>query len=242
MSAPPTDFFTEGLARKYDERNSRLAPISDGLHFLTRLILEDRPENSRVLCVGVGTGADILALAEAFPGWTFVGVEPSLSMLNVCRERMARAGVLDRCELIHGVVDDLPPEPKFDVATALLVAHFVKREQRANFYAGIIDRLREGGCFINAEISFDLDSAAFPSMLRNWQSIQRLMGGTEESLRAVPQQLREALTVLSPDEVEKLMGDAGGVTPVRFFQAFLIAGWYALKQTARSNAASIRSR
>lgn len=241
MSAPPADFFTEALAKTYDERNSRLAPIGDALHFLTRLILEDRPENSRVLCVGVGTGADILALAAAFPSWSFVGVEPSLSMLNVCRERMESADVLDRCEIVHGFVDDLPSEPKFDVATALLVGHFVKREQRANFYGQIIDRLRDGGCFIDAEISFDLDSAAFPAMLRNWQSIQRLMGGTEESLRAVPQQLREALTVLSPDDVENIMGDLG-VAPVRFFQAFMIVGWYALKQTAGSNAASIRSR
>jgi len=230
MKIPPADFFTEELAKKYDDRNSRLAPISDGLHFLLRLVLEDCPENSRVLCVGVGTGADILALAEAFPGWSFVGVEPSLSMLNVCRERMEGAGILDRCELIHGFVSDVPIEPQFDVATALLVGHFVKREDRSSFYRGAIDRLRDGACFVNAEISFDLDSVTFPTMVRNWQSIQRLMGGTDESLRAVPQQLRETLTVLPPDDVEQIMGEWGVAAPVRFFQAFMIMGWYALKQ------------
>jgi tRNA (cmo5U34)-methyltransferase len=230
MSTPTADFFTEELAKKYDKRNGRLAPITDALHFLTRLILEDRPEKSRVLCVGVGTGADILALAEAFPGWSFVGVEPSLSMLNVCRERMASADVLERCEFVHGFVNDVPSEPEFDVATALLVGHFVKREHRSSFYRGIVDRLRDGGCFVNAEISYDLDSATFPSMVRNWQSIQRLMGGTDESLRAVPQQLRETLAVLAPDEVEEIIGESGVVAPVRFFQAFMIAGWYALKQ------------
>src|SRR5688572_33219408 len=91
MSTPPADFFTEKLAKQYDERNGRLAPISDSLHFLMRLILEDRPAHSKVLSVGAGTGADILALAEAFPSWSFVAVEPSVSMLNVCRERMERA-------------------------------------------------------------------------------------------------------------------------------------------------------
>jgi tRNA (cmo5U34)-methyltransferase len=55
------------------------------------------------------------------------------------------------------------------------------------------------------------------------------MGGTDESLRAVRQQLRETLTVLSPDEVEKIIGDSAVVALVRFFQAFLIAGWYSLK-------------
>jgi tRNA (cmo5U34)-methyltransferase len=135
MSAPPTDFFTDELARKYDDRNSRLAPISECLHFLSRLILEDHPARSKVLSVGVGTGADILALAETFPGWSFVAVEPSLSMLNVCRERMESVGLLDRCEFIHGLADDLPSEPEFDVATALFVGHFVKREVRSSFYA-----------------------------------------------------------------------------------------------------------
>lgn len=229
MPAPPTDFFNESLAKQYDERNRRLAPISDSLHFLMRLALEDRPADSKVLCVGAGTGADILALAGAFPGWSFVAVEPSLSMLNVCRERMTKAGLLDRCEFVHGLAHDLPVEREFAVATALLVGHFVKRADRPTFYGDIVDRLRVGGCFVNAEISFDLCSPAYPSMLRNWQAIQRLMGATDESLKTVPQQLREVLTVLPPNEVGAMLADCGLATPVKFFQAFMIAGWYGVK-------------
>jgi tRNA (cmo5U34)-methyltransferase len=229
MSTPPADFFTEKLARQYDERNGRLALISDSLHFLMRLILEDCPTDSRVLSVGVGTGADILALAEAFPGWSFVAVDPSLSMLNVCRERMERAGLLDRCEFFHGFAHDLPVEREFDIATALLVGHFVQHADRPSFYAEIVDRLRVGGCFVNAEISFDSGSETYPSMVRNWQAVQRLMGATDESLKAVPQQLREVLTVLSPDEVDAILVDSGIGTPVRFFQAFMISGWYGVK-------------
>jgi tRNA (cmo5U34)-methyltransferase len=229
MTTPPADFFTEKLAKQYDERNGRLAPISDSLHFLMRLILEDRPTDSKVLSVGAGTGADILALADAFPGWSFVAVDPSLSMLNVCRERMKSAGLLDRCEFVHGFAHDLPVEREFDLAAALLVGHFVKHQDRPSFYRGIVDRLRVGGCFLNAEISFDLGSETYPSMLRNWQAVQRLMGATDESLKAVPQQLREVLTVLSPDEVDAMLVDSGIGTPVKFFQAFMISAWYGVK-------------
>jgi tRNA (cmo5U34)-methyltransferase len=229
MSAPPADFFTEELAKRYDERNSRLAPISESLHFLMRLILEDCPTNSRVLSVGAGTGADILALAEAFPRWSFVATDPSLSMLNVCRERMKSAGLLDRCEFVHGFAHDVPIESEFDIATALLVGHFVKHEDRPSFYREVVDRVRVGGCFLNAEISFDLSSETYPFMIRNWQAIQRLMGATDESLKAVPQQLREVLTVLSPDEVDAILVDSGIGTPVRFFQAFMISGWYGIR-------------
>jgi tRNA (cmo5U34)-methyltransferase len=66
-------------------------------------------------------------------------------------------------------------------------------------------------------------------MIRNWQAVHRLMGATNESLKAVPQQLREVLTVLSPDEVDALLVDSGIGTPVRFFQAFMISGWYGIK-------------
>ena len=50
-------FFNQEMADAYDRRNSALKPISDGLHFLMRLVLNDLPADARLLCVGVGTGA-----------------------------------------------------------------------------------------------------------------------------------------------------------------------------------------
>ncbi len=116
MKASPTviDHFTEA-AKVYDEKNKQLAPIADNMHFLIHLILKNASVKSRVLCVGVGTGAEILSLSTAFPEWTFVGVDPSIGMLDVCRERLKVAGVLDRCEFIHGYVHDVPQGENFDV-------------------------------------------------------------------------------------------------------------------------------
>lgn len=65
-SSPPS-FFGRDVADAYDARNNALAPISNNLHFLLRLVLADLPVDARVLCVGVGTGAEILSLASAFP-------------------------------------------------------------------------------------------------------------------------------------------------------------------------------
>ena len=132
--------FNREIADAYDRRNSALAPISDGLHFLLRLVLEDLPADARVLCVGVGTGAEILSLARAYPGWSFVGVDPSEDMLAVGRGRLEQAGVLDRCQLLQGYVHDAPRDG-FDAVVSLLVAHFIQREDRLAFYAAIHDRL-----------------------------------------------------------------------------------------------------
>jgi tRNA (cmo5U34)-methyltransferase len=224
-----SDFFTRDMSRAYDEKNRRLAPIADGLHFLTGLALQGLPERARILCVGVGTGAEILSLSREHPGWRFVGVDPAPAMLDVCRERLEQAGIMNRCELIQGYVRDVPLEESFDAALSLLVGHFVKREERPGFYGDMHARLKRGGYLVNAEISFDLDSGEFAPMLATWERVQSLMGATPESLQSLPNTLRNVLTVLPPAEVEAILRAAGFPLPVRFFQAAMIMGWYALK-------------
>lgn len=224
-----TDFFTEEMAQRYDERNASLAPISNAMHFLIQLVLKDLPARSRVLCVGAGTGAEILSLSTVFPQWSFVAVEPSLAMLTVCRGRVEAAGLAGRCEFVHGYIHDVPARGDFDAVLSVLVGHFVARDERVGYFRNAASHLKSGGYFVNTEISSDLDSPEFPAMLKNWEKVQSLMGATAESLTMLPKQLREMLTVLPPVEVEALLRKAGFASPVQFFRAFMICGWYGVK-------------
>ena len=224
--AASPNFFSQEIADAYDRRNRGLAPVSDNLHFLLGLTLADLPAEARVLCVGVGTGAEILSLASRYPGWSFVGVDPSEEMLAVGRHRLEQAGVLDRCELLQGYVQDVP-DTGFDAAVSLLVAHFIKREDRPAFYSGVHDRLKPGGRFVSAEISGDLDAPEFPEMLEDWKRIQVLMGATPESLAKLAGMMRDVLAVLPPAETEALWEAAGFGKPIPFFPAFMIRGWRA---------------
>jgi tRNA (cmo5U34)-methyltransferase len=230
MTKNPPDFFSGEAALTYDDRNKKLSYISDCLHFLLGLILKDLPQNSRILCVGVGTGAEILSLARIFPQWEFLALDPSQAMLDVCQERLRSAGMENRCEFVHGYVHDLPDQESFDAVLSILVAHFVERDQRLNFFQNMADRLRLGGYLINSEISFDLDSKEFPSMLGNWKEIQKLMGATEESLAKLPTILRNVLTIVPPAETENFLRMSGISCPIRFFQALMICGWYGRKE------------
>jgi tRNA (cmo5U34)-methyltransferase len=223
------DHFNSDAALLYDERNRKLAPISECLHFLIQLGLRDLPRDARALCVGVGTGAEILKLASAFPAWTFVGVEPAKAMLDVCREELAKAGVLERCELVHGYAQDAPKGASFDVALSVFVAHFIKRQERLAFFRNMTDRLKPGGHLVNAEISYDLDARDYPAMLNNWASVQELMGATPESIANLPRVLREMLSILPPHETEEILRASGISTPSRIFQAFMITGWIGQK-------------
>ncbi len=224
----PSGFFNQELADAYDQRNAGLKPISDCLHFLMRLTLADLPSDARVLCVGVGTGAEILSLAQAYPGWSFVGVDPSAEMLGVGRHRLDQAGVADRCTLIHGYVDNVA-ETGFDAVVSLLVAHFIQREGRPVFYAAVHDRLKPGGRYLSAEISGDLDGPEFPALLDDWKQVQTLMGATPEALAKLPDMMRDVLGVLPVAKTEAFWRAAGFTQPIPFFQAFMIRGWHAVR-------------
>src|SRR5690606_25422152 len=94
-------------AAGYDERWAKTAPIRDALHFLLEAVLADLPDDARILCVGAGTGEEIDHFAKRRPGWTFVAVEPSGAMLEVCRAKAEKGGYADRCLCHAGYLDSL---------------------------------------------------------------------------------------------------------------------------------------
>jgi len=226
MTSPSQQIFSEEMAKNYDASNSHLAPISENLHFLIKLILKELPDNAQILCVGAGTGAEILALANEFPNWTFMALEPSSAMLDVCKERVAKAGFGDRCEFFNGFLEQLPGDAKYDSVISLLVAHFIAGADRKHFYKNMSHRLRSGGYFIDGEISYDLESEEFPSMLNNWRAMQLLRGASSQVLERISQQLKEMLSVLAPYKVEALLCECGIERPIQFFQSFMIVAWY----------------
>lgn len=126
----PKIVFDEERAASYDHIFEKIAPMRDALHLLTRLVFSELPSAARILCVGAGTGAEILYLAEAFPQWRFTAVEPAAPMLAICRRRAEEAGIASRCTFHEGYLESLPATDPFDAATCLLVA-FSSRERRA---------------------------------------------------------------------------------------------------------------
>jgi tRNA (cmo5U34)-methyltransferase len=78
-----------------------------------------------ILCVGAGTGAEMIQLAQTFPQWTFIAVDPSDVVLEVCRQRLDTLGIIDRCTLHTESVETLAPTKTFDAATGLSVSQTI---------------------------------------------------------------------------------------------------------------------
>jgi tRNA (cmo5U34)-methyltransferase len=214
-------------AATYDQQWSKMSAINGALHLLTSAVLSELPATAKVLCVGAGTGAEILYLAQRFPGWHFTAVEPSVPMLEVFRRKAEENGILSRCVLHAGYIDSLPTSESFDGATAFLVSQFIlSREHRVAFFESIARRLRPNGLLVSSDLAGDLSTLECESLLAVWFKLMSDSGLTNEGLERMRITYTRDVAVLPPAEVGKMIGQGGFEPPVRFFQAGMIHAWY----------------
>ncbi len=220
--------FDEERASTYDERAAKLAPLRDTLHLLTRLILSELPANARILCVGVGTGLELIYLAQEFPQWQFTAVEPASAMLDLCRQKAETSGFASRCTWHEGYLDSLPISAPFDGATCLLVSHFLMQpEERRKFFSQIASRLRHQGYLVSADVASDMSTSDYQSLREIWTRMLKYATYPDKDVEEFLAAYGRDVAVLPPDEVSSIIASSGFDSPVLFLQTLLIRAWYA---------------
>lgn len=215
-------------AEIYDRQWIRMAPLRDALNMLVVALFSDLPADARILCVGAGTGSEILHLAEHFPGFRFTAVEPAGQMLEVCRRRAEAAGITSRCEFHQGYLESLPVTEPFDGATSLLVSQFiVDPDERVAFFRGIGKRLATGGLLASADLCADVTSAAYRNLLDVWLRMMLAADVPPETVERMRVAYSSDVAVLPPDRVTGFMRTAGFEAPIPFFQGGLIHAFFA---------------
>ena len=231
MTQPdPSRFFDQKIADNYDAQADNLKAIGDNLHLLIGLVLQDLPDDARILCVGAGTGTEIVHLAALHPNWRFVALEPSPEMLAKCREKMEKHGFDERCRHVNGFLKDIAPGESFDAVLCLLVTQFMlDPEERQAMFDGMARRLRAGGYLINAEISYDVRSAAFDAMAQKWGAMRKKSGATKDDTAQIIAMMLKHVAVAPPAAIEAMLKKSGFAMPILFFQSLFIHAWYSQK-------------
>ncbi|AGH48791.1 methyltransferase type 12 [Sphingomonas sp. MM-1] len=206
----------------YAEGPRRFVPGIDALHRMTALLLaESAPADARVLVLGAGGGLELKVLAEAQPGWTFVGVDPAGPMLDLAVQTLGP--LADRVQWVEGYIDDAPAGP-FDAATCLLTLHFLDAPERLRTVAEIHRRLKPGAPFVAAHGSFPQD-ATRSTWLERYAAYAVASGADPQQAGQAKAAVAANLSLLDPERDEAILKEAGFADAALFYAAFTWRGW-----------------
>jgi tRNA (cmo5U34)-methyltransferase len=209
----------------YAEGPRRLVPGFADLHRMVMLLLAERaPEDARVLVLGAGGGLEIKAFAEARPGWSFDGVDPSVEMLNLAR--LTLGSLATRAQLHHGLID-IAPEGLFDAATCILTLHFIEREARLRTLREVRRRLKPGAPFAVAHFSFPQGPGERDLWLARYAAFAVASGVQPAQAENARSAIGARLPILVPEDDERLLRDAGFSGVSLFYAGFTFRGWVA---------------
>jgi tRNA (cmo5U34)-methyltransferase len=216
----------EAVAR-YAEGPVRQVPGFLGLLQMVGILLAERtPNDAGVIVLGAGGGLELKAFAETQPGWRFCGVDPSAEMLGLARRTLGPLS--PRVDLHEGYIDGAPEGP-FDAATCILTLHFIPEDERRRTLAEVYRRLKPGAPFVVAHHSFPQHDGEKARWLSRYAAFAAASGVPVANAANTISAIGERLPLLSPEQDEALLRDAGFTDVALFYVGFTFRGWVAYR-------------
>ena len=222
--------FFDQIAESYDQQWDKLSALPEAMYLLMTGLLMDLAADAQVLCVGAGTGTEVLHFAHVFPNWKFTVVEPSQKMSAVCQQRVTEHGLEDRCSFHTGFLDTLEHSSSYDLATCLLVSHFLTNQaERAEFFISIQQALNPQGMLVSADLSWDPSTEDYQEMLSMWMNVFASGDVPDEKREMMRQSYEQDVSFLGPESMKQMLLESGFHSVVPFYQAGFIHAWYSRK-------------
>ncbi|MFN8665305.1 MAG: methyltransferase domain-containing protein [Thermomicrobiales bacterium] len=209
----------------YADGPPRLVPGLASLHKMAMILLAERaPQDAKVLVLGAGGGMELKVFAEGQPGWAFDGVDPSAAMLHLAEESLGPLAA--RVHLREGYIESAPAGP-FDAAACLLTLHYLPAADRLRTLRELRQRLRPGAPLVVAHFSFPQGDDERPLWLSRYAAFAAASGVERENAIAASQGIGDLLPLLSPEQDEALLREAGFSNVTLFYAGFTFRGWVA---------------
>lgn len=217
---------------EYDETIKKALPGYEAMHTMVSACLKSRSNSygvSNVLVIGAGTGFELIHFALKNPEWEILGVDPSANMLAIAQQKIESEQLSSRVKLFTGYTQDLPATPIYNIATAILVMHFLADDgSKLAFLENIAQRLQPSASFVLVDAfgekgSFESEQTiAFVQSY--WQETGLPSQKAEELLHAFA-----SVYPVSEMRVIELLQQAGFRNIIRFYTGLWIGGWIATK-------------
>ena len=215
-------FSDPAAVARYAEGPPRFVPGFADMQRMSGILLAERaPDNARVLVLGAGGGLELKAFATAQPGWSFDGVDPADAMLKLAERTLGP--LASRARLHQGYIDDAPEGP-FDAAACLLTLHFLDTAERRRTVTEIHRRLKPGAPFVAAHSSFPQDETR-ARWLSRYAAFAIASGADPEQAKSARAAVDAHLNMLSPEQDEAVLREAGFTDVSLFYSAFTWRGW-----------------
>ena len=206
---------------RYADNPPRMVPGYADMQRMAMLLLAERVSaKAKVLVLGAGGGLELKVFTESQPEWSFDGVDPSAAMLELARQTLGN--LADRTRLHEGLIDNAPEGP-FDGAVCILTLHFIERAERARTLQEVRRRLRPGAPFIVAHFSIPQDERDL--WLSRYAAFATASGIDRVQAESAKTGIGDHLPILSPEEDEALLREAGFTGVGLFYAGFAFRGW-----------------
>ena len=222
------DSFSDPSAvSRYAEGPPRLVPGFADLHRMSLLLLAERvPAVGRVLVLGAGGGLELKAFAEGQPNWQFDGVDPAAEMLRLAQVTLRPLAA--RVSLHEGYIESAPAGP-YNGATCLLTMHFLPLEVRRRTLQELLRRLKPGAPLVVAHHSFPQTEGGRDLWLARYVAFAVSSGVEQAQADSARVAIGARLPVLSPEQDEAVLREAGFADVSLFYAGFSFRGWVAYK-------------
>ncbi len=217
------EIFENERATGYDQFVQKWIPnYNSFINQLPKLL--NNIEKKEILVVGCGTGNEIEKIVDTTDFLRITGVDPSPKMIE---QAEVKVGDVANVKLVTGLVSDLDLKEKYNVATLLLVLHFLKDNgDKFNLLADIAKRLITGATLVIFDITGDKNQ-----IQENLKVLRLLLPDDidKEQIDFRLKRIEDEFFLVSEERLSELLQLTGFEKPIRFFQSSIYIGWITKK-------------
>ena len=153
-------------------------------------------------------------------------IDPTEEMIELAQSASSQHGLGDRVTFVHGTLDDLPADARFDAATLCYVLmHIPDDGAKLHVLRAIAERLKPGAPLVLIDSVVDR-RARFEGA---WRAYALDRGATPEGLDAFFERIATRGNATTEARNLELLRAAGFRDVTRFYSALTMTGWIATR-------------